>query len=709
MLSRISLVLFSIGALSAAWGQSILSCRASANPPVVRAEGVSERTGDIALDCSGGQPNQQITGNLTIFLNVNVTNRIAADGTADVFLSLDNGSGFNPLPVPATLNGVNSVMFNGVSFTLSPTGTAKLQISNLRGNASQLGLAPDSFIVAYAAFNGGLVALDSAQFTVGASQIALLGSSTGSLTCAQTGSPLPATLDFSSLIARGTEFSSTRVTEGFAAAFAPKSDWSNLDADSGVRIIARYSGFPAGAQLFVPDAIAGADADVPTAGGDMGFAASGGQYTAGRNELLLVRVNGADSNGAGGTLAVTPPATGPVTFNSVSAVSLANGSGYAVYEVVDANPSIRESAQFPTFLGLAPSGTLQPTVTSSSVNLAPISTTDVASSSAPIPRFIENTPPLDCSALQDCSAGYFPQISVDTTPLAFTVAAGGTSTQYFTIHNGGTSPLDWTVTANYTKGSGWLRIAPAQGTDNATVRVDALAAGLQPDTYTATLTVNGGQIAGAKTIPVTLNVTAAQTPSPSIQSITNAAGADQTSLVAGSLATIMGSNFAGQAVTVTFDGTPAKLIYTSAQQINLEVPPALSGKSSASVIVDVDGADSPAKAVTLAGSAPAIFNGGILNQDYSANSATAPAAANSVVQIWATGLPADGTITAKLHDLTISAPYYAGPAPGILGVQQVDIVVPSTLPAMQTWLWVCGPGAAGAQPVCSAPQKVWIQ
>ena len=38
-------------------------------------------------------------------------------------------------------------------------------------------------------------------------------------------------------------------------------------------------------------------------------------------------------------------------------------SSFAVYEVVDANPSARETAQFPTFLGLAPDGNREATET----------------------------------------------------------------------------------------------------------------------------------------------------------------------------------------------------------------------------------------------------------------------------------------------------------------------------------------------------------
>ena len=67
------------------------------------------------------------------------------------------------------------------------------------------------------------------------------------------GNPMGLTPNLDRMAAAGTRF---------ANAFTPKSDWSNVGADSGVRIILNYSGFPPGARLLVPDAIAGIDAAI---------------------------------------------------------------------------------------------------------------------------------------------------------------------------------------------------------------------------------------------------------------------------------------------------------------------------------------------------------------------------------------------------------------------------------------------------------------
>ena len=65
---------------------------------------------------------------------------------------------------------------------------------------------------------------------------------------------------------------------------------------------------------------------------------------------MLVRVLGPAADGSGGTLAYTYPGSGIATLDGASEVPLSGGAGIAVYEVVDSNQSVRESAQIPTFL-----------------------------------------------------------------------------------------------------------------------------------------------------------------------------------------------------------------------------------------------------------------------------------------------------------------------------------------------------------------------
>ena len=682
-------------------------CLSSANPPVVRVEGLAERVGDIVYTCIG-IPNSTLTGNFAVGLNVNITNRISAGNTlTGIVFTIDNGSGPQPILVQPLLTTVNTLVYNGVTLTYSPQGTFTIRFAGIRGNATQMLVGERIF--ASLALNGTqLLAFSPSALVVGTPQRTLYDAFSDALVCAQNGSPVPDEITFTNLIARKTAFATTRVTEGFADAFGPRTDFEYFNADSGQRIIARYSGFPAEATLYVPDVIAGSSAIEPTSGGDFGLPASGGKYApSDAGSLLLARVAGANANGAGGTPVYLPGAigSGTVAFDTVSALTITGGSAYVVYEVVDANPHRQESAQFPTFLGLAPNGNANAVQTTEEVFLAPLSTVGIASASEPLPRFIAVAPQPDCSIIGDC-ARILPKLTVDTTPITFSEPASSISQEkYFTVRNDAGGRMHWTASITYTNGSGWLRVDPTQGINNTTIRVDTIPNGLAPGTYQATITVDAGA-AGSSNVPVTLILTAAATPSPTISMVINAASFDAIPVVPGSLTTIMGSAFSGKSLAANFDGLPATILFNNDTQINLLVPDALGTKDSARLTVAVDGVRSTSQTVTLAPFAPAIFKGAVLNQDSTVNSANNGASRGSVIYLFATGLSGVGTITAHIHDRDIAVPYYAGPAPGLLGVQQVNLVVPDDLPAMTTELYVCG---TSATKVCSVPAPLTLK
>jgi uncharacterized protein (TIGR03437 family) len=178
--------------------------------------------------------------------------------------------------------------------------------------------------------------------------------------------------------------------------------------------------------------------------------------------------------------------------------------------------------------------------------------------------------------------------------------------------------------------------------------------------------------------------------------------------VPGSLSTVFGSNFSGKSVSASFDGAPASISFSNASQINLLVPSALGSTSSSQLVVTVDGTSSAPYTVTLAPFAPAIFSGAVLNQDWSPNDSNNPAPAGSVLQIFATGLSGAGTITGQIDGRDIPTPNYAGPAPGLPGVQQINLTIPPDLPSMTTSLYVCG-ASPGAATVCSLPAQIAIK
>jgi uncharacterized protein (TIGR03437 family) len=525
---------------------------------------------------------------------------------------------------------------------------------------------------------------------------------------------MPSTVTLSNLFAAKTAFASTRVTEGFATSIQVQSG----SDDTGTRFIVSYSGFPANAAVYVPDFVAGSDAAIPTAAGDLGGTQSGGQYVPGSSTLLLARVQFTDGAGAGGYVATLPAGGG--VFNTASPVPLTNGAGIAVYQVVDANPNAVEDAQFPTFIGL-PSVTA-PAVAQERISFAPVSTVLTASATAPVPRFEAATPPSDCSIVGDCQAGYFPKLSASASGLSLTAFSGGLSNAVFiAVDNVAGGIMNWSASVGYNQGSGWLTLSPASGQNNGTVILRANAQGLAAGAYTASVVISAGSLAGSQTFQITLAVTASSTvatgggtpapappPSVIVSSVVNAASLASGPLVGGSLSTVLGSNLAGKNVAVAFDGNPAALLYTSATQINLQVPAAVASETSSIMVVTVDGASSAPQTLPVSAAWPAIFSNGVLNQDDSVNGPGVAASAGDILQIFLTGIPTNAAVTAVIGSQTNLTPLYAGPAPGIAGVQQVNVAVPAGAGGGgSTQVAVCA--TAGGRQFCSTGLPLYVK
>ncbi len=696
-------------------------CAVSSAPDQVRSEGLTERMGDIILQCSGSNPGAALAGNLSVFLPIAIANRVDANNfTTDAVLSVDYGIGFVPSAVQGQISN-RMIAFNGLNFTIPPSGNINLKISGIRADANQMaGAGPNGI---QAQITGSLpIALSQSTVTVAYPQAGLYDTlyNTG-IAC--TGSPAPTAVDMSGLFASKTAFASTRLTEGFANAFQPRGPGE----DTGTRFLIEYTNFPAGAHLYVPNLVAGADAAAPTNAGDLGGTQNPGQYLPGSGTLLLALVPYADPTGMGSYTVPIPTGNAPVALNAATEIPLTNGSGYAVYEVVDSNPSRLETVQFPTFLAIPANSA--PATARETVSFAPVSNVMTASTTAPVPRFAPVTPTSDCSLVGDCSAGYFPKLSVVSGPLQFTGVAGGESSNLFIqFQNIGGGIMNWTATPQYIHGSGWLTLEFSSGQTfgqkNATDEIWASPKNLAAGTYQANIVIDAGSIAGVVTVPVTLTVQPAPAPpptpapnptppapptatGPTVTQVVNAATFAATPLVPGSLGTVMGSNLAGTHVSVTFDGLPATLLYTSAGQINLQVPLDLGSKTSASLVVTVDGAGSSPQTVALAPAWPAIFSGGVLNQDNSVNAAGRGAPAGSILQIFTTGVPQGAIVTAQVGAHRGLVPLYAGPAPTAPGVQQINVAVPDDATAGITPLAVCA--TLGSQQYCSPAYSLTVR
>jgi uncharacterized protein (TIGR03437 family) len=323
-----------------------------------------------------------------------------------------------------------------------------------------------------------------------------------------------------------------------------------------------------------------------------------------------------------------------------------------------------------------------------------------------VPRFAATTPASDCTALGDCEASFRPVLKMSTEPLTLTLQSGsGYQILWLDIGNGTfpNSVMPWTAGIRYQDGEGWIRMEPASANNQVSARVDLIPTALAPGTYKATITVDAGS-AGQRTVPVELVVTA---PTPTITSYGNAANG-RAPLVAGSLARLVGTMLGGDASLVTFDGDPAQVVSGSTTQLIVVVPATVAGKSTSQVVVTAGGYAGPAKTVDLAAVAPAIFDGGVRNEDGSANSETNPAPPGGLVLVRASGLPFPGSISARIGDRDVLSPAYAGPAEGLAGVQQVNVTIPTDFDGT-TSVGVCAPDPGSGQSVCSEPAPVFVK
>jgi uncharacterized protein (TIGR03437 family) len=230
-----------------------------------------------------------------------------------------------------------------------------------------------------------------------------------------------------------------------------------------------------------------------------------------------------------------------------------------------------------------------------------------------------------------------------------------------------------------------------------------------------------------------------QPPAPAISSngVVNAASY-AASVSPGSLASVFGAGFGTstasatslplptslQNVSVSVNGRAAPLVYVGTGQINFQVPWE-TAVGNAGIVVSLNGVAGNTATVPVLAASPGLFlqsSGAAIvqNSDYSLNQSSNPAAAGSAVIAYLTGSGpvsrtiADGvaspsstldratsTVTATLG--TQTAPVlFAGLAPGLVGVLQVNVMVPAGLAAGSYPLTV----TVGGQASNSAPISV---
>jgi len=303
-------------------------------------------------------------------------------------------------------------------------------------------------------------------------------------------------------------------------------------------------------------------------------------------------------------------------------------------------------------------------------------------------------------------------------------------------------PLSYTVTDNsgqlvaasptwvVTSGGGWIGLS-----NSATTGQYSANWLLGPAVGTQTVAAYGTSASGGTVVAIFTATAPAGTTTPSLNSggVVNAAGYtfSPAAISPGSIVSVFGTNlsnappsgvsasyFVSQTLigaldgtAVTFNGIPGPLFYVSPTQINVQVPFATSGLQTVRVQVLRAGVASAPLQVPVQSIAPGIFtaaaNGtgaaAALNPDFSANSASNPIARGGVIAFFATGLDlklinsqnffsgapiSSSVLCATTPQVTIGAQpatiQYCGPAPGFVGLWQVNAQVPASIAAGQT-------------------------
>ncbi len=382
----------------------------------VASTGLAEKLGNIVLTCTGGNAGSSVIGELFVTLNTNITNPLDVNGNPqNISVTSSGATVSSTTPI---LSSATTLQIANFSYTVPTPNTipVNITISGIRAAVASIQNNNLPGVVTASLFGIG-VTISNAQVNLGIGAVTLQSSTVNNgIPCY--GSPLPPTTDFPTFIAAGTTSSAVRVTEASLGAFAPK----DPTATNGVRIIVQLSGYPAGAQIYVPSALVGNSGSIPTSAGEFGTTVAGGTYTPSANQLLLSLVTGTDSNGVGGTL-VYPAPVAAQSFTAMTQLTVTNGSAYAVYEVVDHNPYVLESVQVPVFEVSAAYNCAPLAPATLSVMEAPISTVAVATMTDPVPRYIAATLGTDCQQEGDCNAVYYPVLSINTAPINLTGAS----------------------------------------------------------------------------------------------------------------------------------------------------------------------------------------------------------------------------------------------------------------------------------------------
>lgn len=686
-----------------------LTCNSAALAPGIRAEGLTELTGDIVINCQGGGPSTPSIANLDLTANVPTLLR---DGGGGLLLTgeptiqnarLGNNT-FQPLQISN-----NNLIWQGIPFDPPGTTSSRIfRITNVRVNANQLGIGSGGLQLTprITTSSGGIL-------YSGSLLIPVLPGATFSTNQVEA-APVTSTL--------GRPFS-LRFSEAFATSFKtrcqPPLPTAPAAASPGceeglvappvtqsittqhTRLIARFNKVPSGVQLWVDTSAAAQSASVQL---------------------------------------VNPvPPSGATTME----IPLVNGSGTAIWEVIQQNPAGIDTLDIPysvrstgpplpgvvfvtgglsgndSIFGLSPDPPVFPYV-------APVSPQQWNLNAFPAAQFynpadppalhiVNPNGPVDIIRLNGFS-GNDDFLIGDTSANVILFQATGPANFTFTPRVG----VQPQISKERSAEAGWLSVTVDRTRTPAAVTVKvAPSARLAPGTYSGNVDFTSAGVAPV-TIPVQLTVAG---PGPRFQKYGVVhAGSYLGGVVApGEAVVVFGSNYGPPSIVglkldvngvtetglgetrVLFDDVPAPMIYAASGQVSCFVPFSVAGKAFTRVQVEYRGVKSPAVEIPVIDAAPGLFaadasgsgQGAILNQDSSVNTPQNPAAPGDVVVLYGTGAGQttpggrDGYVTsAPVPEFRLQVKVsidgreaevaYGGPAPGqIEGVFQVNAKVPT--------------------------------
>lgn len=429
-----------------------------------------------------------------------------------------------------------------------------------------------------------------------------------------------------------------------------------------------------------------------------------------------VKISVFSPNGASaGSASFNVPANGRIAGALSTLVSAASGLA-AGYVRIDANVPV------------VAAGLMQPVAGGDSAAMLALPTTGAAGSggTTPAPKFAASASSLD-----------FGSVSVNqVSDKAVTLQNTGTATLNIASITPPAAPF--TLTAPATPFS--IAVGASQ---IITVRFAPTAAGSQSGSVKI---ATNDSSASLFTLALTGQATSAGSgvkPAFPANGVVNAASYT-TSLARCSIASIFGTNLANSTayavslplptilggVQVMVGGVPAPLYVVTPLQINFQVPCEMPLTGSSTITVNNNGAASAPQSVTLAPYAPGVFyrssatvDADIIHVDNSWVSQSSPAKAGEILIVWATGIGnlsqlaatgagSPGSPPAQAVDLpavtvggAATVVQFAGLTPGSVGLVQINIQLPPTLPAGTSLpLVVTFPGGAASPPV-----SLWVQ